>query len=164
MVTSGARVRPLPMTIAHSICGYRVAVVCKAVARIRLLDCRIACVTISFCPPSIPATDDPAAAVWLYMRFTLSCRDVEDPLRLRSADLNLLPPRDGYDNSLLEVQTVVRSKNFGVGAHGQPHGSISMRWPWRSPTKNSSALAALIDDAGEILDLFLCNSQRDKQR
>ena len=79
--------------------------------------------TISFARHQFP----PAVirhAVWLYLRFTLSYRDVEDLLAERGLDVS--------------YETVPRwvlrfgpcsPENFGVDARGQPLRGISMRWP-----------------------------------
>jgi len=79
--------------------------------------------TISFARHQFP----PAIirhAVWLYLRFTLSYRDVEDLLAERGLDVS--------------YETVRRwvlkfgpgsPENFAVDARDQPPGGISTRWP-----------------------------------
>jgi putative transposase len=108
--------------------------------------------TISFARHQFP----PAVirhAVWLYMRFTLSYRDVEDLLAERGLDIS-------YEAVRRWVLKFGRCppENFGVDARGQPLGGISMAvtiagrqfWLWRA-----------VDDEGEVLDL-LVQRRRDK--
>jgi putative transposase len=75
--------------------------------------------TISFARHQFP----PAIirhAVWLYVRFTLSYRDVEDLLAERGLDVS--------------CETVRRwvwklgPENFAFDALGQRHNGVSMRW------------------------------------
>ena len=79
--------------------------------------------TISFARHQFP----PAVirhAVWLYMRFTLSYRDVEDLLAERGLDISYETVR----RWVLKFGPLF-AENFGVDARGQPRGGISMRWP-----------------------------------
>ena len=57
-------------------------------------------------------------AVWLYLRFTLSFRDVEDLLAER-----------GLDVSYETVRRWVLKFDCRIGARGPPRAGISMRWP-----------------------------------
>ena len=71
--------------------------------------------TISFARHQFP----PAIirhAVWLYVRFTLSYRDVEDLLAERGLDVFFLGR--------------CSPENFPVDAHGQHRVGISTRWRW----------------------------------
>jgi transposase-like protein len=79
--------------------------------------------TISFARHQFP----PAIirhAVWLYVRFTLSYRDIED-----------LRAERGLDVSYETVRRWVLSsghcspENFAVSARGQRRNGISTRWP-----------------------------------
>jgi transposase-like protein len=53
-------------------------------------------------------------AVWLYLRFTLSFRDVEDSLAERGLDVS--------------YETVGSPVNFTPDVLGRRRGGISMRW------------------------------------
>jgi transposase-like protein len=80
--------------------------------------------TISFARHQFP----PAIirhAVWLYMRFTLSYRDVEDLLAERGLDISYETVR----RWVIESSGRCSPENFGVDACGQRRGGISMRWP-----------------------------------
>jgi hypothetical protein len=79
--------------------------------------------TISFARHQFP----PAIirhAVWLYVRFTLSYRDVE----ICSLSVGSMCPTkrcgDGYRSP-----GRCSPENFGVDARGQRRDGISMRWP-----------------------------------
>ena len=63
-------------------------------------------------------------AVWLYLRFTLSYRDVEDLLAERGLDVSYETVR----RWVLKFGPVF-AENFAVDARGQRRGGISMRWP-----------------------------------
>jgi putative transposase len=79
--------------------------------------------TISFARHQFP----PAIirhAVWLYMRFTLSYRDVEDLLAERGLDISYETVRRWV------LKFGPRSpENFAVDARAQRRVGISMRWP-----------------------------------
>ena len=62
-------------------------------------------------------------AVWLYMRFTLSYRDVEDLLAERVLDVSFETVR----RWVLKFWPV-SPENFAAGARGQPPGGVSTRW------------------------------------
>jgi hypothetical protein len=95
--------------------------------RERASGCRVRWrMTISFARHQFP----PAIirhAVWLYMRFTLSYRDVEDLLAERGPDISYETVR----RWVLKFGPLFSPENFGVDARGQPLGGISMRWPQR---------------------------------
>ena len=83
--------------------------------------------TISFARHQFP----PAVirhAVWLYVRFTLSYRDVEDLLAERGLDISYETVRRWVlkFGPLFAENVAV---NFAVDAHGQHRVGISMRWP-----------------------------------
>ena len=59
-------------------------------------------------------------AVWLYLRFTLSYRDVEDLLAERGLDVS-------YETVRRWVMKFARE--FVADARGQLRGGISTRWP-----------------------------------
>ena len=59
-------------------------------------------------------------AVWLYVRFTLSYRDVEDLLAERGLDIS---------NETVRRWVLKFGPLFAVDAHGQHRVGISMRWP-----------------------------------
>jgi len=63
-------------------------------------------------------------AVWLYVRFTLSYRDVEDLLAERSLDVS-------YETVRRWVFKFGRCplENFAVDALGHRRNGISTRWP-----------------------------------
>ena len=63
-------------------------------------------------------------AVWLYARFTLSYRDVEDLLAERGLDISYETVR----RWVLKFGPLF-AENFAVDAHGQQRVGISMRWP-----------------------------------
>jgi transposase-like protein len=63
-------------------------------------------------------------AVWLYMRFTLSYRDVEDLLAERGLYVSYETVRMG-----IEVRAGVRSRTSPQTPRGQPRGGTSVRWP-----------------------------------
>ena len=79
--------------------------------------------TISFArhqfPPSIIRH-----AVWFYLRFTLSYRDVDDLLAERGLDVSYETVRRWVLNS-----GRCSPANFAADAHGQRRGGISTRWP-----------------------------------
>jgi putative transposase len=81
------------------------------------------CMTISFSRHQFPPVII-RHAVWLYVRFTLSYRDVEDLLAERGLDVS-------YETVRRWVLKFGRCspENFGVDALGQRRGGISMRWP-----------------------------------
>ena len=79
--------------------------------------------TISFARHQFP----PAIirhAVWLYLRFTLSYRDVEDLLAERGLDVS-------YETVRRWVLKLGRCslEKFAADARGQRRGGISTRWP-----------------------------------
>jgi putative transposase len=79
--------------------------------------------TISFARHQFP----PAIirhAVWFYVRFTLSYRDVEDLLAERGLDVS-------YETVRRWVLSSGRCspENFAIDVHGQRRGGISTRWP-----------------------------------
>ena len=79
--------------------------------------------TISFARHQFP----PAIirhAVWLYVRFTLSYRDVEDLLAERGLDVSYETVR----RWVLKFGPM-SPENFAVDARGQRRGGISTRWP-----------------------------------
>ena len=79
--------------------------------------------TISFARHQFP----PAIirhAVWLYVRFTLSCRDVEDLLAERGLDV----PYETVRRWVLKFGLLF-AENFGADARGQRRDCISMTWP-----------------------------------
>jgi hypothetical protein len=81
------------------------------------------CMTISFARHQFP----PAIirhAVWLYVRFTLSYRDVADLLAERSGYLLRNGAAMGF-----EVRTIVRQRTSPSTPAANPLGGISMRWP-----------------------------------
>jgi putative transposase len=91
-------------------------------------------------------------AVWLYVRFTLRYRDVEDLLAERGLDISYETVRRWvlkFGPCSLE--------NFAIDARGQRRGGISTRWLWSSAASSSGA----VDDEGEGLDL-LVQRRRDK--
>jgi putative transposase len=62
-------------------------------------------------------------AVWLYLRFTLSFRDVEDLLAERGLDIS-------YESVRRWVLKFGPSQeNFAAGAIGRPRDGILTRWP-----------------------------------
>ena len=63
-------------------------------------------------------------AVWLYVRFTLSYRDVEDPLAERDLDVSYETVR----RWVLKFSRYSR-ENFAIDARGQRPNGISTRWP-----------------------------------
>ncbi len=63
-------------------------------------------------------------AVWLYIRFTLSYRDVEDLLAERDLDVSYETVRRWVLNS-----AHCSLENFAVDALGQRRDGISTRWP-----------------------------------
>jgi transposase-like protein len=63
-------------------------------------------------------------AVWLYLRFTLSYRDVEDLLAERGLDVSYETVR----RWILQFGPLFAG-NFAVDARGRPRGGISTRWP-----------------------------------
>jgi transposase-like protein len=80
--------------------------------------------TISFARHQFP----PAIirhAVWLYMRFTLSYRDVEDLLVERGLDVSYETMR----RWVLKFGPLCSLENFAVDALGQRRNGISTRWP-----------------------------------
>jgi putative transposase len=79
--------------------------------------------TISFARHQFP----PAVirhAVWLYMRFTLSYRDVEDLLAERGLDISYETVR----RWVLKFGPLF-ARELRRRPRGQPLGGISMRWP-----------------------------------
>jgi putative transposase len=79
--------------------------------------------TISFAGHQFP----PAIiryAVWLYVRFTLSYRDVEDLLAERGLDVSYETAR----RWVLKFGPLFARKNFAVDALGQRRSGISTRW------------------------------------
>jgi putative transposase len=62
-------------------------------------------------------------AVWLYVRFTLSYRDVEDLLAERGLDVSYETVR----RWVLKFGPFLPA-NFAADAHGQRRGGISTRW------------------------------------
>ena len=79
--------------------------------------------TISFARHQFP----PAIirhAVWLYVRFTLSSRDVEDLLAERGLDISYETVR----RWVLKFGPLF-ARNFAVDARAQQLGGISTRWP-----------------------------------
>jgi putative transposase len=79
--------------------------------------------TISFARHQFP----PAIirhAVWLYARFTLSYRDVEDLLAERGLDVSYETVR----RWVLKFGPLF-AREFAVDASGQHRNGISMRWP-----------------------------------
>jgi transposase-like protein len=64
-------------------------------------------------------------AVWLYVRFTLSYRDVEDLLAERDLDVT-------YETVRRWVLSSGRCspKNFAADARDQRRGGTSTKWPW----------------------------------
>jgi putative transposase len=79
--------------------------------------------TISFARHQFP----PAIirhAVWLYVRFTLSYRDVEDLLAERGVDVSYETVR----RWVLKFGPLL-PENFAVDVPGQRRGGILMRWP-----------------------------------
>ena len=80
--------------------------------------------TISFARHQFP----PAIirhAVWLYVRFTLSYRDVEDLLAERGLDVSYETVR----RWVLKFGPLFARKNFAVDALLQRRNGISTRWP-----------------------------------
>ena len=79
--------------------------------------------TISFARHQFPPTII-RHAVWLYVRFTLSYRDVEDLLAERGLDVS-------YETVRRWVLKFGRCspESFAIDAHGQRRGGISTRWP-----------------------------------
>ena len=79
--------------------------------------------TISFArhqfPPSIIQH-----AVWLYLRFTLSYRDVEDLLAERGLDVSYETVR----RWVLKFGPLF-AENFAAGALGRRRSGTSTRWP-----------------------------------
>ena len=67
-------------------------------------------------------------AVWLYLRFTLSYRDVEELLAERGLDLSYETIRVGYSNSARSSRDAC-----GSGGRGQATVGTSMRWSCGSP-------------------------------
>jgi transposase-like protein len=63
-------------------------------------------------------------AVWLYLRFTLSYRDVEDLLAERGLDVSYETVR----RWVLKFGPMF-ARDFAVDARSQPPGGISTRWP-----------------------------------
>jgi putative transposase len=79
--------------------------------------------TISFARHQFP----PAIiqhAVWLYVRFTLSYRDVEDLLAERGLDVSYETVR----RWVLKFGPLF-AENFAIDVHGKRRGGISTRWP-----------------------------------
>ena len=79
--------------------------------------------TISFARHQFP----PAIirhAVWLYVRFTLSYRDVEDLLAERGLDVSYETVR----RWVLKFGPLF-AREFAVDAHGRRRNGISTRWP-----------------------------------
>jgi transposase-like protein len=64
-------------------------------------------------------------AVWLYLPFTLSYRDVEDLLAERGLDVSYETLR----RWVLKFGGGCSPENFAVNARIQPLGGISRRWP-----------------------------------
>ena len=62
-------------------------------------------------------------AIWLYVRFTLSFRDVEDLLAERGLDVSHERSGDGYSSS-----GRCSPRNFAADVIGQPRDGISTRW------------------------------------
>jgi hypothetical protein len=75
------------------------------------------------CPHQFPPTII-RHAVWLYVRFTLSYRDVEDLLAERGLDVSYETVRRWVWNS-----GRCSPESFAIDAHGQRRGGISTRWP-----------------------------------
>ena len=79
--------------------------------------------TISFARHQFP----PAIirhAVWLYVRFTLSYRDVEDLLAERGLDVSYETVR----RWVLKFGPLF-AREFAADAYGRRRDGISMRWP-----------------------------------
>ena len=80
--------------------------------------------TISFAPHQFP----PAIirhTVWLYLRFTLSYRDVEDLLAERGLDVSY----ESVRRWVLKFGPLFLPGSFAVGFIGRLRGGISTRWP-----------------------------------
>jgi putative transposase len=78
---------------------------------------------ISFARHQFPPAIIPHA-VWVYVRFTLSYRDVEDLLAERGLDVSCETVR----RWVLKFGPLF-AENFAVGVLDQRRGGISMRWP-----------------------------------
>ena len=63
-------------------------------------------------------------AVWLYLRFTLSYRDVEDLLAERGLDVSYETVRRWVS----KFGPMYSPKNSAADARAQRRGGISMRW------------------------------------
>ena len=79
--------------------------------------------TISFARHQFPSSII-RHAVWLYVQFTLSYRDVEDLLAERGLDVSYETVR----RWVLKFGPLFAA-NFAADAHGQQRGGISTGWP-----------------------------------
>src|SRR5271157_3848453 len=89
-------------------------------------------------------------AVWLYLRFTLSYRDVEDLLAERGLDVSYETVR----RWVLKIRAVVRPRTSPPTPTA--NGAVASRRDGRDDCGRRFCVWRAVDDEGEVLDLR-CN-------